>query len=272
MSRKLHLICAIVLILMLVNVQAQILQKTTSKNILELSGMANVPLLSGAFKQDNFFNKNGEIVGRTDWIDYGINLRYTHQFSKKFRLGIDFILKRFEVFTDRLYTSNFKNNILESFSLTTNYKVQSVSLNHYTIQPVIVFSSPSSINGSGIEHTFGIGLTFYSPKRKSYAYSLTNYPTNESSWSAADNYFLDHNWDYTFGTTLQYGISLSVPLNNSFLFKIGTATFLNIYFKPDFAQQETLEEGLFNLENIYYNAQRENFITWNLQTGIVYRF
>ncbi len=252
--------------------KAQIALKTGGKNEIHLTGLMNVPLLSGAFNQENYFERNGEIISRKDFIDYGANFRYSFKASKRIRLGLDLTVRQLEVFTDRKYESGYSSAQLGAFKRTTNYRVESIAVPHWTLQPVVIFSSPSSINGSGFENIFGLGLSTYSPTRKSYAYSLTDFPSDEGNWTEADFYYLDHDWPRTYALTFQYGLSLSVPITKTFLFKIGTTCLLNIYFKPDFEEFETVEIGLFNAENVFYNVQRENFISWNIQTGIACRF
>lgn len=254
-------------------VSAQGIFTIGGKQQIQITGLGNVPLLSGTFKQDNYYERNGEIRGRRDLLDVGANFRYSIKASKNLRLGVDFIYRHMQVSTDRTYRSDFRNSILGvSFQFLTKYRVQSIAVPHMTIQPVIIFSSPGSINGSGIEHTFGLGVTSFKPRKKAYAYSLSDFPEDESTWTKADYFYLDHNWPRTYAGTVQYGIALSVPLDDHFLFKIGSVVLLTVYIKPDFDNVEDSEIGLFDYESIFFNTQQENFITWSLQSGIVYRF
>jgi hypothetical protein len=241
------------------------------KNAFELTGLLNCPMLSGEFKVKNFHSNGKKMVARRDLLDYGGMINYNRIVSSKVSLGLSFGYRRFEIYTDRIFQSFFSSQASGEFKLTTNYRVQSASVNSISLIPTVSFASAGSFSGSGIENRIGIGYSRLTFQNRGYAYSLNNFGENEDTWTQPDVYFLEANWPVIRAVTLHYGISLKVPINDWLQVKIGSMNYLNVHLKPTF-DPETTEVGLFNFESLFYKLQRENTFIWSLETGLVFSF
>jgi hypothetical protein len=240
------------------------------KNLIEVSGMGNVPFLSGAFSDTNFINAGDKMKGRKDWFDYGFSVQYSRILSSKVAFGIHSIFRSFDVFTDRSYDSDFYGALIGSYERTTNYRMESVQILSFSHIPTIMISPKGSIQGVGLVHEFGVGYSNYIIRNKAYYYSLNEFDENEETWSPVDTHHLAAEWPSTHSLVMKYGMHLQVPLSHSIHLKMGTTSMIHIYYKPDFNSIVDNQLNLFNYENIFYNVRRENLVTWNLQCGVVF--
>lgn len=243
------------------------------KNYISISVLGNVPLLSGAFSQPNYYDDNGVIKERKDWLDYGGSFEYSYVANKRVRVGFEMNYKRFEVATNSRFESSFAGNLIGRYTQTTSIQSAQVALNSFGVMPVFYISPRNGIAGSGIYHKIGAGVNFTSIHNTDYSYALNEFyfdDNTNANWAQSDTYGLKSEWNSYKAIVFTYELGLSVPITDNVHFATGFEYFINIYFKP--SENEFLEnnEAFFRYDDIFYNVQRENLFTWNLKVGLTF--
>lgn len=242
------------------------------KNAIDMCVIGNIPFSSGAFLQPNYFQVGSKLKERKDWLDLGLNLHYRRTIGVRTELGVDFIFKGIQVDRDTLHQSIFKNNELIKYERNTNIHAESADIHNYSIMPTISISPYGSHANVGISHEIGLGITFSKIQEKNYYYSLNELNNQVYHWTDPDVYTLSTNWPSFRGYCIKYGAQIQLPIGYHFQFKIGTSAVVTLYPKPDFSVVENIQEGFFNYSALFFNVQRENLLTLNLKTGLVYVF
>ena len=241
------------------------------RNAFEVTGLINLPYFSGSFQEDNFYRKGDEIVGKRDFIDFGAGAQYVFSINKKLSVGVEGILKRFEVFADREFDHHFYNPIAGGYTRTTEARLESTRIEAKSALISLINSPKGSSTGLGLMHEFGVGFSVSTIRDGGYYYSINEF-SGDDSWTPADIYYLDSDWNNFKSVTLKYAVSMQIPITDLLHIKIGSKNLVNIYFNPDFTTIETPQIDLFNYEGHFFNLKRENFFTWNLYSGLVLSF
>ena len=246
------------------------------KNYVSFSGLANVPLLSGAFSEGQYYDSNGSIELRKDWLDYGASFGYSRAVNKRSMIGFEATFKRFEVNVDRSFESSFVGTLIGRFEQTTALRSQQVRLNYIAVVPVFTFSPTNSIAGSGISHKIGAGFGLTSVVSGGYVYSINEFYSTDStstSWTPTDTFILDAlEWKNYKSLVLTYEIAYQFPITDYLHLNTGFQYFANIYFKNDTEIFERDQQDYIKSEVIFFNTQREHAFTWNLKLGLTLAF
>lgn len=242
------------------------------KNTLELSGMINIPILSGSFNEDNYYVRGTELRARKDWFDFGARLQYSRLIKSRFAIGLSTYLKSYEVFADRSFKSSFVNVLIGNYTQNTNIRAQGTRIHTYSFLPTFIFTPNGSVNGTGISHEFGIGYSFSRVRERAYYYSLNETTSLTENWTPADIYILEADWTRYHSLTLQYGVHLRIPITNYLHMKFGSTCLINVYRRPDFDEVSEPQVGFFSHRALFFNLQRENAFSWNANAGLVYCF
>lgn len=240
------------------------------RNYIVVSGLGNIPMLSGSFNDTNYHFTNESMTKQRDWLDLGASFAYHHVFSDRMMLGFEINWRQYGVLSDRTLKSDFFSSVIGSYERTTDYRVENAQLNSWSILPIVSFIPPSSIIGDGIIHEIGLGYTKTSIRNKAYYYSSNEFSESEETWTTPDVYLLNTSWQPIHSLTFKYGATLSVPLSEHILIRFGMDSFINLYFKPDFISLTDKQIGFFNYEDIFYNMVRENAFTFNAKIGIAF--
>ena len=237
---------------------------------IDLTGTANIPMVSGAFNEENYYRKGkSEMVGRRDFLDYGGGFQISTPVSKRYMIGLSVLFHQNEVFADRALVNRFFNPFSGGFERTTNFRMESAQVSSATIMPLTIVSGKGSYQGVGITYDFGIGYSVARIREKGYYFALNEFDLDTDAWTDRDLYRLNADWPLMHGIAGRYGIHLQTPITENVHFKIGAINQLTFYYDPGIDTLENKIVGLFNFEEIFFNIRRENFFRWNLNTGIV---
>jgi len=241
------------------------------KLYIDLTGTANIPMVSGAFGELNYYRKGeSEMVGRRDWLDYGASVQFSTPVSKRYLLGVSILFHQNEVFADRALVNRFLNPFSGEFQRTTNFRMESAQVNSFTFMPVTVMSGKGSYHGVGISYDWGLGYSMAKIREKGYYFALNEFDVESETWTDRDLYRLNANWPLIHGISARYGIHLQTPITSNIHLKVGAINLLTFYYVPDLDAVENPMVGLFNYGEIFYNIRRENFFIWNLNAGLTF--
>ena len=246
------------------------------KNYVSFSGLGNVPLLSGAFSEGQYYDNNGNIDLRKDWLDYGASFVYNRVVTKRSMIGIEATFKRFEVNIDRSFESSFLGTLIGRFEQTTALRSEQVGLNYIAVIPVFTFSPKNGIAGSGISHKIGAGFGLTNVVSGDYAYSINEFYAADSTstaWTPTDAFILDAlEWEKYKSIVLTYEIAYQFPITDYLHLNTGFQYFANIYFKNTQDVFLRDQHDYIKSEVIFFNTQREHAFTWNLKLGLTLVF
>ncbi len=245
-------------------------EKWVTRSAVSLSVSGNAPLLSGFFSDPNYVKKNDEMVDKRDWIDYGASFQYTITLKPQFALGFGVDFNRFELANERKYGSLFKRTDF-SHSDTIYLKAQSVGVNTFSFFPVFEFQQANSTGTIGLYYTLGLGYSVSNLHKGNYLYSLA-FKENATNYTEIDNLKLESEWKAIQGAKLLFGIGMRTGLTKNLMLDFGIKYNVNIFFKPDEAELQSLRNDIITYESFYYNLKRDQLFKLEAKIGLTFAF
>jgi hypothetical protein len=240
------------------------------KSMISIDGLANIPVLSGAFREDYYRKRGNEMKATKDLIDFGASLRYAYGIGKRFGLGAEFTLRQMELMPERYYISAYGGEV--NYSHATSIRIEPLKTNSWYFSMMYLFYPKRQYFGSGLAHKLSAGYTLSHVHRGSYNYSLNEFYIGDSTntqWSPVDKYYIDEPAHYYHGITLSYGVQLTIPLTNWFQFKVAGDIYGTLYT----GQNESIlqdENSLVKSSDLFDKIQREQIFNWHANFGLVF--
>lgn len=244
------------------------------KYTLTILGGANIPMLSGNFKEAIWTRKGDEMKEGRDWFSYGASAGFMRNMSNRYGIGVFGHLKEFTLLPIEYVATQFNSTQGDHLGQDTIWlRMEPTRFHTVGVMPHLEFFSKMGNGPVGLHHSMGAGISFTYFSRESYGYSVNEFDRTGDQWGIADTYVPREKFPPYKSITLMYGLSMRVPFSEHFAFDIGVTYLANIFIKPS---QETLAEfrdyEIFNYSDMYYKSQRANLFSTQLHGGFTFLF
>ncbi|MGV3630620.1 MAG: hypothetical protein ACO1O6_05425 [Bacteroidota bacterium] len=242
------------------------------QNIVDLTLMGNVPLLSGSLKETEYKPRKNQMVRSKDYLDYGLSLNYLHYTGKGRCFGFKSAVKRLDLsmpgyFVTRQYLGYTR------YTDTTYLRFQSVKYTNFYLAPSFEFTTKKGYAGVGLSYDVAAGICLTYMQNGSYAYSINEFsPENEASWSETDYVNTAYQWPRITSYFVQTGFKLRYPVSKRMLFYSGLHYTVMKSSKPKTFEKEYRLDDIYRNENLYYQVEREDLFTINFDLGLSFTF
>lgn len=241
------------------------------QNIIELSSMVNIPMFSGSLKETEYKSRDERMVKHKDWLDYGVSFNYLHVNKKGRLLGFTSAVKALDLSMPVFFITHSKINN-NSFSDTTFLRFQSVRYTNFYFAPRFEYTTKKGFAGIGLAYDIAAGVSISRILNGYYAYSINEFGQNEDYWTETDYLLTDYKWQKLYGVFLQTGFKIRYPLNDRLLFNSGFHYTAIFNLKPDNFETGYSNDNIYLSEDLFFQLQRENLFTVNLDLGLSFTF
>ncbi len=245
-------------------------------NVIDVNIRGNVPLINNFFqnvldRQPLYKEKDGQLIKKKDWFNYGFSIQNFHYFKKNFGFGIEI-------------GCDFQNmrgpNVFYDYDPISDYlnqtSIKHERLNIYTISfmPKIDLSSDFAALPSGLTHQFGFGYTLTSIAKKDYLVKNYMYGSNISQVGKDKLASIFKNRKYN-GISILYQMNYRYALSKRLFLNLGLRYSLNASsLGAKYISSYDDEAIVDNIENeIKENIRRmrfSNIIQFTLGLGFSY--
>ncbi|MCE3297001.1 MAG: hypothetical protein K0R65_2715 [Crocinitomicaceae bacterium] len=242
------------------------------KNVIDLTATGNIPVISGSLREKEYRPKGTEMVQRKDWLDYGLSLNYLHYTRKGRSFGLKSAVKYSSLSMPAYYLTPHYIGYTR-YNDTTHLRFEPVRYAKFYFAPSFEFTTKKGFAGVGLSYDFAAGICLSFLDNASYAYSINEFDgASNANWSETDYITTDYKWPYVSSLFVQTGFKLRYPLNDRFLFYSGFHYTAMLSMKPDLFEKNYNLEDIYRNEDLYYQIQREDLFTVNLDLGISFTF
>lgn len=247
----------------------------SKRNSLNFTGLANIPVFSGAFKSTHYIEKSNSMVAKRELLNFGCTAGFTRQFARGFGLGLEAVLKESKVPAPTYFLTANLNPQANTKSDSSFIRMEQLSFITSSLFLKFEFSNKKGIAPSGLVHGLGFGITQSTLRNKGYKYSINQFSKeneDEENWTEIDNYFLTDKTPKLMGAALSYELTYRRPISHSFLFEIGVKSVLNMIILPSSTILNETNPRPIDFKQSFYDLRRENFLNLSLKTGFHFVF
>lgn len=256
------------------SLQAQTTGFFGKKNLLELGGVIQNPMLYNFYANRNtpnpYLAKDGQLERRTRKVNCGFRFSYGKMIKRNLAVYLETGLNYFSVVPDPF----FEIGNVQTQSNYSLIKGQMLDIRSFSIIPKIEITSDDGLLPIGISNQFGFGVNFYKTREKDYTGTADYWDSNVGFPSVVaitkDNYY-DFDVQGIKGYTLLYKLTMRIPINDQLLYHFGfryTYTFVPLSTGYELSSDHVLTQA--NMWDAIRHRETRNLI--NFETGISFSF
>lgn len=260
-------------LILICSFQAQTTGFFGKKNLLEIGGTIQNPMLYNFYASRNYpkpyIEKDGKLESGTPKINYGFRLSYGKMIKRNLAVYLETGLNYFSVVPDPY----FDYGTIQTESNFTLVQGEMLDVRSFSIIPKIELSSADGLLPIGITNQFGLGVNFYKTLEREYIGSadsidqIVGFPIPVDVTSS--NYY-DYSNQAIKGYTLLYKLTMRIPINDRFFYHLG---FRYTYTFVPFSSYSTSSGQILTQANMWEAIRhKETRNLTNFETGISFSF